>query len=78
MNEIVDVSEANAILSLYGLQIKYDYRDWYVAQVGAKYQSQHFSMWTRMYVVGGVDEAVSEILRNLEDVYVYVGIKQLP
>jgi hypothetical protein len=78
MDEIVDVSEANAILSLYGLQVKYDHVDWYVAQAGADHRTQHFSMWTRMYVDGGLDEVVAEILHNLADVYVYVGIKQLP
>jgi hypothetical protein len=35
-------------------------------------------MWTRMYVDGDIDEVVTEILNNLSDIYVYVGIKQLP
>ena len=76
MKEIVDVSGANAILSLYGLQLMYDYKDWYVAQAGTRAFTPN--MWTRMYVDGGADDAVIEILYNLEDVYVYVGIKQLP
>ena len=76
MKDMADIIGANAILSLYGLQLKYDNRDWYVAQAGTRAFTPN--MWTRMYVDGGADDAVTEILYNLEDVYVYVGIKQLP
>lgn len=69
MNEIVDVSEANAILSLYGLEVKYDHVDWYVAQAGTH------DFGTRVYVDGDIDEVVTEILNNLSDIYQYVGLK---
>ena len=72
MKEIVDVSEANAILGLYGLQVKYDHVDWYVAQAGVS--EQRILSWTRMYVYGGLDDVVVEILNNLSDMYQYVGL----
>ena len=78
MKEIVDVSEANAILSLYGLEVKYDHVDWYVAQAGTHDFGTRVHMWTRMYVDGDLNDVVTEILKNLSDIYVYVGIKQLP
>jgi hypothetical protein len=59
------LSKANEILSLYGVQIKKEGREWHIASVHKT--EIGVTLWARMNIQGYTKDAVLEVLNNIDE-----------